>query len=292
MPESQARGVVYVAIGNSFIDEARQSAASLRAIHPNLSITLFSSISINASCFDQVVIVENPQPAHLDKLNGIIRSPYDRTLYLDTDTYICGEIESVFDLLDRFDLAASHSPIRFRESNVPVENWKDVPASFAQLNSGVIALCKSPCVEKMLTAWLLRYQEYLKQGHLSEPYRVWDQPSFRQALYLSDLRIATLTAEYNCRFMTFGYPGMPGYVDGLVRILHGRHHNLAEVARAINAFKGPRTHILRNGRLEVQRAVSRESSARQGQRIKKILSRLGRQARGLGPLLRRNSPRV
>lgn len=292
MLEPQARGVVYVAIGDSYLEEARQSASSLKAIHPNLLITLFSSTSVSASCFNEFILIEHPQPTHLDKLYGIVRSPYERTLFLDTDTYICGEIDSVFDLLDRFDLAASQAPIRFRESSVPVEYWKDVPESFAEFNSGVIAVRKSPSVQRMLEDWLARYNEYLKQERIRGSKRVTDQPSFRQVLYLSGLRIATLTAEYNCRFTNIGYPGMLGYVDGPVRILHGRHHDLPGIARAINTQTGPRTHILRNGRLEVQPAISREQLARREPRIREIRSRIGRQVRRIGAVARTLTSRL
>ncbi|MGD1716608.1 hypothetical protein [Dapis sp. BLCC M172] len=61
-----------------------------------------------------------------------------------------------------------------------------------------------------------------------------DQPSFREALYHSNLRVATLIPEYNCRFV------MAGYVDREVKILHGRHTNLPAIAKRINSYKKQR----------------------------------------------------
>ena len=50
------------------------------------------------------------------------------------------------------------------------------------------------------------------------------------------MRIATLTAEYNCRFP------FPFFVCGTVKILHGRHPNLDDVAQKINSEKGLRVY--------------------------------------------------
>ena len=65
-----------------------------------------------------------------------------------------------------------------------------------------------------------------------------DQPAFREALYYSKLRVATLTPEYNCRFI------MPGYVDKEVKILHGKHTDLPEIAKKINSYKKKRIFML------------------------------------------------
>ena len=61
-----------------------------------------------------------------------------------------------------------------------------------------------------------------------------DKLAVREALYNSKLRIAALTPEYNCRFI------MPGYVEYEVKILHGIHTDLPDIAKIINSYKKPR----------------------------------------------------
>ncbi len=39
-------------------------------------------------------------------------SPYEHTLFLDADTYICDNINELFDLLELFDLALAHDTFR------------------------------------------------------------------------------------------------------------------------------------------------------------------------------------
>jgi hypothetical protein len=71
-----------------------------------------------------------------------------------------------------------------------------------------------------------------------------DQVSMRVALYSSDLRIATLPQEFNCRFHSFGY------LNGKVKILHGRipggkhtEANLRRIALKLNKETIPRVFV-------------------------------------------------
>jgi hypothetical protein len=62
-----------------------------------------------------------------------------------------------------------------------------------------------------------------------------DQPSFREAIYESDIRIATLPSEYCFRIHT------PDYARGAVKILHGRwsYSDLGAEPGAVLARLGP-----------------------------------------------------
>jgi hypothetical protein len=66
---------------------------------------------------------------------------------------------------------------------------------------------------------------------------VGDQATFRVALYQSEVRFTVLPPEYNCRFV------FPAYVQGPVRILHGRGPDLEGVERQINEVSGPRVFV-------------------------------------------------
>lgn len=221
----KSMGVIYIATGERFIREACDSAASLKAAMPNMPITIFASENVKSPHIDRVVIVKEPQYNFFDKIINMYASPYDYTFFIDTDTYICADFAEIFAILDRFDLAAVHAPMK-----IP-GYVKGVPESFQQMNTGAILFKKSPGVEKMFENWFKLYQEVIDKGSEEN-----DQPTFREALYQSNLRVATLTSEYNCRFP------FPVLVNRTVKILHGRHPDLAWVAKKINAEKRARVY--------------------------------------------------
>lgn len=57
--------------------------------------------------------------------------PDDRNLYLDVDTYVCGEVDELFELLDSFDIGATYG-LR------PQSEETNIPDSFPELNTGVL----------------------------------------------------------------------------------------------------------------------------------------------------------
>lgn len=212
-------GVLYIAMGKKYIEEAQISAASLKAKMPNLPVTILAHEEVKTPEFDEAVAVEKSYYSFEDKVVYMYDSPYDRTLFLDTDTYICEDFSELFGILDNFDIAAVHAPTKIPGT------VNGVPECYQQMNTGMILFKKSPEVKKFCEYWI----KIFKSG---DP----DQPSFREALFKSNLRIATLTAEYNCRFP------FPIFVCGTVKILHGRHEDLPWVAKKINAEKGARVY--------------------------------------------------
>ncbi|MGH7197316.1 MAG: hypothetical protein ACREH5_01050, partial [Candidatus Omnitrophota bacterium] len=167
------KGAVYVATGRPYVEEALRSAASLKAQMPGLPLTLFTDQGTESPLFERVVPIGDPLGSSKDKIAYLRRSPYERTLYLDTDTHVCGDLADLFHLLDRFDIAAAHSP------NRRVSRSGDIPASFPEYQAGVILFRRSPAVEGFLSSWLAAYEE--SSRHAAG--RVYDQPAFRELLY-------------------------------------------------------------------------------------------------------------
>ena len=228
------RGAVYVAVGATYRQEAAASAASLKAHMRGLHVTLFTDgppdVAARGGPFDAVVQIDGVKGNRLDKIRHIGRVPYDRVLFLDSDTYVCADLGEVFTLLDRFDIALAHAARRTHEWYPPLPN---VPDSFPEFNSGVVAFRNAPEVEGAFAAWARMYEEALnsewyRRHRESRPFTLQDQHHLRKALYESDLRIATLPYEYNCRLM-------PSFVNGHVSVVHGRHRHLAAVADKLNS---------------------------------------------------------
>lgn len=230
------KGVIYVATGKRYIEEALKSAASLKDKMPDLPVTIFSSDPIDSHLFEKVVVIENPNYDHpgLDKIENMLRSPYEYTLFLDTDTYIYENFLELFSLLHNWDIAAAHAPSRkptsYLISGKPwiTYDFEEVPNSFAQMNTGVILFRKTPDVEVFFKNWFSLCELKIREtGNSGKP--LHDQATFRAVLWHSSLRVATLAPEYNFRFPSVGF------VNGTVKILHGRHPDIPSVAAKINS---------------------------------------------------------
>jgi len=222
-------GVVYVAVGRECIDEALRSASSLKRHMPDLPVTLFASEPLSSPAVDEVVLIREDRYRRGAKVGYMARSPYPRTLFLDTDTYVCGELFRLFSLLDYFDIAAAHGPRRTPDYYSQFrEEYDLVPHDFCQLNSGVILFKKSPQLEKCLARW----NDLNIQNPRLEV--VGDQLGFRRAVFESGLKLVVLPSEYNCM------ANHMGYAHGHVYILHSWSPHLEAIAGIINSYKGMR----------------------------------------------------
>jgi len=193
--EKIKHGVVYGVSGaERNLLECVFSAQSIKRIHPDLNISLFVD-DVNEkkirdrSCFDKITIIKNPN--RRNKLDAILQSPYERTLYLDNDTELKKPILlEAFRLLDRFDIALTHAPLKRVCTNI-----EHIPNSFPEFNGGVILFKDSPEVKSVMQRWNDDYHA----RNMRTRYGHRDQPYLRRALWESDLRIATLLPDYNNR---------------------------------------------------------------------------------------------
>lgn len=269
-PETVTNGVIYVATGERHVAEALVSARSLRTHMPDLPVTLYTDRTLAAAEVDDVVAFAGD--GYLSRIPILEASPYERTLFLDSDTYVCGDLAGLFALLDQFDIALAHAPIR------AMYEVEGVPDSFPEFNAGVILFRRSEEVKAALRDWAERLAQIQEQRDRDElrwlrpegkRIDMIDQGPLRAALYRSRLRIATLPPEYNCRFT------QPGFVDGPVRILHGRGVDLGEVAVALNASTARRGYEERGGRLKVRHYPEANSHTYSLENIRYTLHRRG-----------------
>src|ERR1044072_2312232 len=203
-------------------------------------IALFTDQEVDHPVFDRVLRCSYPSNSYVDKIEGMLACPFDRAIFLDTDTHICGSIKGLFDLLTRFDLAVAHSSWRFSPPLVDgsVSDGAYIgyscPTSFCELNTGVLTFTNSPQVRGFFRYWLATFREQTRQSD-AQPWH--DQPSFRVALWHSSIRAYILPTEFNYR------ADFPGAVGTAVRIVHGRHPRLAEIGRRLNEGAGARVFV-------------------------------------------------
>ena len=209
-------GIVYVATGDKYIKEAILSASITRkhTHHPIHIITDNPHYpNLVQSCFDKIIHHSSPRYSYRDKISALIFLEFDHTLFLDTDAFLVWDDSDLFKLLQTFDVAASHAPVRHPPG------WSDSspPTTFPELNTGVLLLKKSNLQKKFISSWLALYDRLF-----SEHAQTWDQASFRSTLWSflqsSNLKFLVLPPEANLRTpkpWTIGR-GMPAL------IVHGR----------------------------------------------------------------------
>jgi hypothetical protein len=237
-------GIVYSCSGAPYAAEAVQSArSSLR--HNRLPHLLFTSVEVEVEG-EPGLSVAHFEPSgnpYLDKIANMRRSPFERTIYLDTDTFVVDEIAHLLALLDHYDVAAAFSP-GLRGLRDP-----EVPQAFYELNTGVVAWRASERMREFMRDWEQTYADWLR----AEPFPgaakpdtrhrsrttsrggTADQPAFRRCAWQSGLRLFVLAPEYNLRL------GVLNAVVAPVRVIHGRHRNLEGLAARINDTRGPRS---------------------------------------------------
>lgn len=186
------KGVIYVATGADYVDLARASATSLRAVEPDMPIDLFTDdpAAAGLGMFDQVHAVARDHARA--KLECMAQTRFQRTLFLDADTLVLAPLGDLFDLLARFECALAHD---VRRASALIREGRDhaTPYAFPQLNSGVMLYRRSDVMLAFLAEWARRY-------HASGVAR--DQIILKDLLWESDLRFYVLPPEFNLRRVT------------------------------------------------------------------------------------------
>jgi hypothetical protein len=214
------QGVMYIASGKKYVQAAVRAAQTVQMHSPGLGIHLYT----DGQNYDDFKFSDSPFPfttvGRIDdghrrsKVDYMSSTPFDRTLYLDTDTSLNADISDMFRVLERFDIALCHA-LRRNTRNV-LDPWRvEIPEAFPQFNSGVILYRKTPAVLQLLEDWGRFYKE---SGHRH------DQPVLRELLWLSDLRIATLPPEYNVRFLKYHFLWTKN--EAQTKIFHLKQHHL------------------------------------------------------------------
>ncbi len=204
-------GYLYIAIGEMFRFEAERSCKSLKRFtrHPVCLIT--DDPKFQSKQFDQIIYVENIGRSFEVKITGMQLSPFQKTVFLDGDTFVCDSIDNIFDLLDYCDMAATqdltgHS-MGFWTQYQPEYKLK-LKGVFHEFHTGVVGFNLNHTVKEFLGIWLRIHRELNMYA---------DMPTFREALLEYPIRMGVLPHEYNLT-------GLKSMViaHGKVKIIHDR----------------------------------------------------------------------
>ena len=203
LPEN---GVIYIATGKElFLKEAKISAKSVRKYNKNIGISIFvdekNQFEDNENLFDSIHFVEKPEHGFGDKIYAMKNTPYQKTIYLDCDTVVVDDISEIYNMLEKYDIAASNPP------------FKNKYYSPNHYQAGIIFYKMNNKVSKFFDLW---DENYDRKNHGN------DQPSFRETL--SQLPISVFIFPPNFNFRS----PFASYIQGKIKILHD--HNLSRAS--------------------------------------------------------------
>lgn len=223
------RGVIFVAIGDLYVKNAIRAAASVRKWEPYLPIHLFTdelgaaTITSAQTAFTSHSLISDPH--RRSKIECMGNSPFEQTLYLDTDTKVAAEIGHIFTVLEKFDFALCHEHRRSAEK-MAIRWKKSLPNAFPQFNSGVVLFRKNALTTAFFDCWAENYRAAgIKQ----------DQVTLRELLWTSDVKLFILPPEYNIRYLKYKLLWSP--LEVIPRIYHLRHFHLGFWLRIWDPFR-------------------------------------------------------
>jgi hypothetical protein len=204
-------GYLYIAIGDLFLKEAELSARSLRRFTKYPVCLVTDNPVFHSMHFSQIIRVENIGRSFEVKIAGMQLSPYDKTVFLDCDTFVCNPIDEIFDLLDKFDMAMT-----VYQGGISKSFWDkykpdyklSLVNSLYEYHTGVIGFKKNKTVTDFIDKWLSIHRDLNIYA---------DMPTFREAFLKYPLMVATLPYEYNVQ----GIKSMT-VLHGPVRVIHER----------------------------------------------------------------------
>lgn len=236
-------GIIYGASNMYCLKQAIVSAKSFNNHMSGYPIILYVNskeleiAALNSVCFDRIEILQEEGIDSLRsmKLRSVECSPFDRSLFIDTDTYLVDSIEEIFKLLDIHDMLLT---LDTRDSNGLFDCKGQVINGPMPFNGGFIAYKKNHKTDALFSNWIANYKN---TQHVYSK----DQKSFFTEVIYSDLRTMVLPNNYNFR------TPYPAILLGKVKLIHGHHseREFIKIERLINCSN--RLRVWHNKRIRI-----------------------------------------
>ena len=223
------RGILYIASGEKYIQESHHAARRAQKV-TDLPISIVADREIEEELYDDVIIDDNPDYGVSDKARNLLKSPYDKTIYMDSDTFVIDNISDLYDCLNHGPLAVALDPHEGSLYSGEYEIDQEIPKSFPEYQTGVIVYRQTPPVNEFINDWISRHRSP------NSP----DQLSFRNTLYTHNINISIFPSRYNKL--------MVDVANGPIKILHDNNRvltntsqeELHNILETINKYDGVR----------------------------------------------------
>lgn len=163
------RGVIYYAQGKKFLDEFAVAVKTFKRFNPTIPVVLFTPDDVRVDPkIARVIQAEDFGNPFKNKVNAITQSPFEYTLYLDTDTLIRSSLYEVFDFLLNYDMAIANRVLCEWGKKTIFRDYVDAGC----YNTGVFAFKKSAAVELFFDKWrnavMRRDNTQMWSGHFGD----------------------------------------------------------------------------------------------------------------------------
>jgi hypothetical protein len=217
-------GVLYIAFGEQHRREALASVAALRRFHPDLPCCVIAESEFDDLPSHVELLLREPAGKYPLRVKAryLRESPFDRTLFLDTDTTTVRPIEGLFHLLDRFDIGLYMLPYY---TDHPKYRYLNNPSS------GVVLFRRCEAVSETFDRWLELFDQEVSMTEArasNSPSRINDDPLLMRAIYETQARLVPLPAAMNFHL------DVPTVTASPIHIVHGRHPDPVGLARRVD----------------------------------------------------------
>ncbi len=247
----QSCGILLVATGEKYVEEALPLVRSIRTHHADVPVHLISDsdTSVPSGMFDGVTHfdpdIQDLPPRHQGFMYrdlALELTPFDRTLHIDCDTIIGAPVYELFHALSRFELVVGAAPAKvstfgFASERLPEETDKHAMV-IPRINCGMICYHKKIIEQGFFSEWVKLYRQGIEPAARRGRVLFSDQSVFRKHLWQFRLNFMISPTEFNFR------TGAPNYLDGAVRIAHGRPPmGRQKFIEFINEIQTPRLYL-------------------------------------------------
>ena len=223
--KNKKNGYFYIAHGEKHVLEAVKSLKSIKKFEPDSHATIVTDSKDSLDPFDLIINRPN-MGGYKSKVEYMNLTPYEKTLFLDADTFICGSCDELFEMLDYFDICMAQAPAEmqlkhFKPPHKPI-------AGCVPCNTGVILYSKNRTkdfLELVSKSYACAPDGFYKNHpnkHKSE------QLCFQYALMHSSVRFYVIPSIWNMRTDFFVN------IKGAVKIVHGRGPKFEAAIKNVN----------------------------------------------------------
>jgi len=168
-------------VNDYFTKQFIVSLNSLRNILPNCKVSLYTNIKFNNKYnINNVIYDNNIKKSHIAKAYALLKSPYNKTILLDTDTIIHRDkINDIFKVLDDFDFTCCHG------------NLWNAGSIYPDFNTGMIGVKNNDFTKNEIKIWINNFNK----GNVTS-----DQKQFREIFIRNKHNFYVLPAYFMYRF--------------------------------------------------------------------------------------------
>lgn len=225
-------GILLVAYNKEYyLDAAILCAKSIKECMPLISISLcteniFLEKARKCGIFEKVIIIENSSFLYLPKIDGISKTPYKYTIFIDADSYVGDCLNDLFSTIE-------DQPYKFAAH---FSFWKKTKINNG-ISSSILCYGSDDETKNIIQKWREEYLRYIDLVKINE---IGDQSFLSYVMYINKIPYYILGDEIHVPYY------LSSCMNGKIRSVTGKNHdmcknmhrffNISENRRLYNAY--------------------------------------------------------